>query len=81
MLLPGEESPGHEEAVQAPEVQPAEGGEAREQGQQRGLGHTATRQRQALQVRAQAQAHLKREGDKKMQRRQSDMRAEIMRMP
>lgn len=68
MVLPGEESPGHEEAVQASEVQPAEGGEARKEGQQRGLCYAATRQGQALQLRAQAQTHLKREKDKKRQR-------------
>lgn len=61
VFLPGEESPRHEETVQAPEVQPTQGGEAREEGQQRGLCYTATRQSQALQLRAQAQTHLKRE--------------------
>ena len=70
MLLPGEESSRHEEAVQTSEVQPAEGGEAREEGQQRGLCYTATRQGQALQLRAQAQTHLKRKGDKRRQQRQ-----------
>lgn len=71
VLLPGEESPRHEEAVQTPEVQPAEGGEAREEGQQRGLCYTAARQGQALQLRAQAQSHLKREKDKNRQQGQS----------
>lgn len=33
VLLPGEECSRHEEAVQASEVQPAEGGKAREEGQ------------------------------------------------
>lgn len=70
VLLPGEESSGHEEAVQTSEVQPAEGGEAREEGQQRGFCYTATRQGQALQLRAQTQTHLKKEGDKRRQQRQ-----------
>lgn len=59
VLLPGEERPRHEEAVQAAEVQPSQGGEAGQQGQQRGLGDAAPRQRQALQLGAQANAHLK----------------------
>lgn len=67
MLLPGEEGPRHEEAVQAPEIQPAEGGEARQEGQQRGLRYTAARQGQALQLRAQAHTHLKREEEVKKQ--------------
>ena len=59
VLLSGEESPRHEEAVQTPEVQPAEGGEAGEEAQQRGLCYTAAGQGQALQLRAQTQTHLK----------------------
>lgn len=59
MLLPREESAGHEEAVQAPEVQPAEGGETGEECKQRGFGDTAARKGQALQLGAQAQTHLK----------------------
>lgn len=61
MLLPGEERPRHEEAVQTPEVQPAEGGEVREEGQQRRLRDAAPRQGQALQLRPQTQTHLERE--------------------
>lgn len=60
VFLPGEESSGHEEAVQTPEVQPSEGGEAREEAQQRGLCDAAPRQGQALQPGPQAQTHLKR---------------------
>lgn len=59
MLLPGEESPRHEEAVEALEVQPSQGSEAGQEGQQRGLGDAAPRQSQALQLGAQAKAHLK----------------------
>lgn len=58
VLLPGEESSGHEETVQTSEIKPAQGGEAREEGQQRGLCYTASRQGQALQLRAETQTHL-----------------------
>lgn len=61
MFRPGEESSRHEEAVQAAEVQPTEGGEAREEGQQRGLGDAAAGQGQALQLWSQAHAHLERD--------------------
>lgn len=61
VFLPGEESSRHEEAVQAPEVQPPEGGEAREEGQQRGLGNATAGQGQALQLWSQAHTHLKRD--------------------
>lgn len=61
VFLPGEESSRHEEAVQTPEVQPAEGGEAGEEGQQRGFGNAAARQGQAFQPGPQAQTHLKRD--------------------
>lgn len=61
MLLPGEKSPRHEEAVEAAEVQPPQGREAGQEGQQRGLGDAATRQRQALQLGAQAKANLAQE--------------------
>lgn len=61
VFLPGEESSRHEEAVQPPEVQPPEGGEAREEGQQRGLGNAAAGQGQALQLWSQAHTHLKRD--------------------
>lgn len=62
MFLLGEECPRHEEAVEASEVQPAQGGETREEGQQRGFCDAAARQGQTLQLGAQAKAHLKREG-------------------
>lgn len=64
VLLPGEERSRHEEAVQTPEVQPAEGGEVGEEGQQRRLCDAAPRQGQALQLRAQAQTHLERERER-----------------
>lgn len=64
VLLPGEECSRHEEAVQTSEVQPAEGGKPREQGQQGSLCYAASRQGQALQFRAQAKAHLRRKQHK-----------------
>ena len=58
LLLPGQEGPGHEEAVQAAEVQTSQAGEARQQGQQGGLRQAGPRQGQALQGGAQPMAHL-----------------------
>lgn len=72
MFLPGEEGSRHEEAVQTPEVQPPEGGEAREEGQQRGLGDAAAGQGQALQPWSQASPHLER--DATFKERQSEMK-------
>lgn len=59
LLLPGEKSTRHEETVQTSEVQPAKGGQTREEGQQRSLCYTATGQGQALHLRAQTQPHLR----------------------
>lgn len=51
VLLPGEERSGHEQAVQAPEVQPPKGGQAGQEVEQGGLGDAAARQGQALHLR------------------------------